>query len=152
MAGALLAMAGAVLARFTVGPSFRKDLARWVEVDLDAPLAASASFSRVVLEYETRDAWMAGRARKPAYVRLGEDGEVVALSAECTHLGCTVSWDAAHGQFKCPCHDGRFDSQGRAAGGPPSAPLKRHRAKLEDGRLYLSTDARAPGDESGETA
>jgi len=59
-------------------------------------------------------------------------GGVVAYSAVCTHLGCTVSlWDAAHEWFHCPCHHAQFDPRddGKVMAGPaprdlPVLPLK----------------------------
>lgn len=44
-----------------------------------------------------------------------------AISAICTHLGCTVketSWG-----FQCPCHGSRFDRNGRVIRGPAPKPL-----------------------------
>ena len=35
-------------------------------------------------------------------VRL-EDGGFLALDRSCTHLGCTVPWDADEARFACPC-------------------------------------------------
>lgn len=37
------------------------------------------------------------------------DGEkLIALSATCTHLGCTPRWLNAENKFKCPCHGSGF--------------------------------------------
>jgi cytochrome b6-f complex iron-sulfur subunit len=44
-----------------------------------------------------------------------------ALSAVCTHLGCTVS--KAEGGFHCPCHGSRFDAEGVNRAGPAPRPL-----------------------------
>lgn len=41
-----------------------------------------------------------------------------ALSATCTHLGCTVRADAESGGFVCPCHGSRYDAEGQVLGGP----------------------------------
>ncbi|MBI4520144.1 MAG: ubiquinol-cytochrome c reductase iron-sulfur subunit [Gemmatimonadetes bacterium] len=68
---------------------------------------------------------------------LNVDGEVRAFSAICTHLGCIVLWDDT-GQFiHCPCHDGRFDTNGQVISGPPPAPLPAIPVAVEDGRVYL---------------
>jgi len=44
-----------------------------------------------------------------------------AMSAACTHLGCTVA--RVEWGFQCPCHGSRFDSTGRVVGGPAPQPL-----------------------------
>jgi Rieske Fe-S protein len=151
MGGAIAAAAGAALTRFTIGLSFRKELVRWVEVQPEAPPKESKIFSRVVLDYETKDAWLTSRIRKLVYVRRMEGGQILALSAECTHLGCSVAWDDVQKQFKCPCHDGKFDSDGKVISGPPAVPLRRHKVKVENGRLFLSSQSMSPGVEDSET-
>ena len=40
------------------------------------------------------------------------DGGFLALHRRCTHLGCTVPWDAAAQVFACPCHASTFDMRG----------------------------------------
>ena len=45
-----------------------------------------------------------------------------ALSAVCTHLGCTVRDDGERG-FACPCHGSRYERDGRVASGPAPWPL-----------------------------
>lgn len=54
---------------------------------------------------------------------LHDIGGLRALSATCTHLGCTVRQDAATGGFVCPCHGSRFGPEGEVTGGPAAAPL-----------------------------
>ena len=46
------------------------------------------------------------------------DGEVVAISQKCTHLGCKVPWCASSGQFECPCHGSKFNRAGEYRAGP----------------------------------
>jgi glycine/D-amino acid oxidase-like deaminating enzyme/nitrite reductase/ring-hydroxylating ferredoxin subunit len=58
----------------------------------------------------------AGR-RQVAVSRDG-DGELHAVSARCTHLGCIVSWNAAEHTWDCPCHGSRFEPGGGVIQGP----------------------------------
>ncbi|ABC82915.1 Rieske 2Fe-2S domain-containing protein [Anaeromyxobacter dehalogenans] len=50
-------------------------------------------------------------------------GAHVALDAICTHLGCTVGWDAGRGQVICPCHDSRYALDGTVQQGPATRAL-----------------------------
>jgi len=51
------------------------------------------------------------------------DGKVRALSAKCTHEGCTVQYAAADAVVSCACHNGRVTLEGRVISGPPPRPL-----------------------------
>jgi cytochrome b6-f complex iron-sulfur subunit len=46
-----------------------------------------------------------------------------ALSAKCTHEGCTVQFVPADGIVWCACHNGKFALDGRVISGPPPRPL-----------------------------
>ncbi|MFC7143081.1 FAD-dependent oxidoreductase [Halosimplex aquaticum] len=48
----------------------------------------------------------------PVAVYRDEDGEVHAVSAVCTHMGCLVSWNDGEESWDCPCHGSRFDVDG----------------------------------------
>ena len=52
-----------------------------------------------------------------------DDGKLTKRSATCTHMGCTVQWNAAEKTWDCPCHGGRYDCHGRVIMGPPSEDL-----------------------------
>jgi arsenite oxidase small subunit len=41
---------------------------------------------------------------------VGPDGDIVAYSSICTHMGCTVEARAAEGLLACPCHFSSFDA------------------------------------------
>jgi len=53
-----------------------------------------------------------------------EDGELHAVSAACTHMGCLLEWNAAERSWDCPCHGSRFDVTGDVLDGPATRPLE----------------------------
>lgn len=54
----------------------------------------------------------------------------LALSAVCTHLGCTVRSDADGEGFFCPCHGSRYKSDGKNYAGPAPKPLEAYELTL----------------------
>jgi len=74
-----------------------------------------------------------------------EGGVIRAFDARCTHMGCPVTWDAEAGGFYCPCHAGRFDTEGNPSGGPPVAPLASLDAVEEGGVLVFRIPQTASG-------
>jgi len=55
------------------------------------------------------------------------DGQLQAVSAICTHLGCVVDWNASDMTWDCPCHGSRFDRHGQVLRGPATRELERKR-------------------------
>jgi glycine/D-amino acid oxidase-like deaminating enzyme/nitrite reductase/ring-hydroxylating ferredoxin subunit len=51
------------------------------------------------------------------------DGQVHAVSATCTHLGCTVGFNSADITWDCPCHGSRFATDGSVIQGPAAKNL-----------------------------
>jgi cytochrome b6-f complex iron-sulfur subunit len=47
----------------------------------------------------------------------------VALSAICTHAGCTVRYAAGSRDVVCPCHGSTFELDGSVTNGPAQSPL-----------------------------
>lgn len=76
--------------------------------------------------------------------------EFYAMSAVCTHLGCTVkpAAGAAPGtsEFHCPCHGSRYHDDGTNYAGPAPRPLERYRLEIaaDDGQVLV--DAGTPVD------
>lgn len=67
------------------------------------------------------------------------DQQLFALSAKCTHEGCTITYQPGQSQLWCPCHDGRFDLTGRVLSGPPPKPLAKFTAQRQpDGAIVIS--------------
>lgn len=58
-------------------------------------------------------------------VHRDEDGELHAVSARCTHLGCLVAFNSAERAWECPCHGSRFTPDGDIVQGPAVRPLEK---------------------------
>lgn len=61
---------------------------------------------------------------RPGLLIMNSDGTYRALSASCTHLGCTVQYRSDLHQIWCACHNGIYDLSGRNVSGPPPRPLE----------------------------
>jgi len=64
----------------------------------------------------------AGHGRPIAVIAL-PGGAFAALDTVCTHLQCTVAFDAGAGRFFCPCHDSSFATDGSVVSPPATLPL-----------------------------
>jgi glycine/D-amino acid oxidase-like deaminating enzyme/nitrite reductase/ring-hydroxylating ferredoxin subunit len=56
-------------------------------------------------------------------VRKAANGSLHAVSASCTHMGCTVTWNNADQTWDCPCHGSIFSAGGKVIHGPAVDPL-----------------------------
>ncbi len=54
-----------------------------------------------------------------------DSGEMKAVSAICTHMGCVIHFNGAEKTWDCPCHASRFDTNGQIIEGPALTPLKK---------------------------
>lgn len=75
---------------------------------------------------------------RPAEV-LRTDKDIVAKSLVCTHLGCIVMWEKEHNQYHCPCHDARFDAEGKVISGPPSMPLEKLKVTVKGSSVIIGS-------------
>jgi Rieske Fe-S protein len=69
-----------------------------------------------------------------------DEGNLRALSAVCTHLGCLVRWNGAEQTWDCPCHGSRFRPNGEVLAGPAEEPLQ---------PVELSTKRKAANGQNG---
>jgi glycine/D-amino acid oxidase-like deaminating enzyme/nitrite reductase/ring-hydroxylating ferredoxin subunit len=54
-----------------------------------------------------------------------EKGNLHALHPECTHMKCTIAWNAAENSWDCPCHGARFSIHGEVLTGPAATALEK---------------------------
>lgn len=66
-----------------------------------------------------------------------QNGQPMAISNVCTHLGCPVAFEASDDKFHCPCHGSVFDASGKNIAGPAPKPLPSFATKVENGDLYI---------------
>jgi menaquinol-cytochrome c reductase iron-sulfur subunit len=67
--------------------------------------------------------------RQPACAKGGQ-AQVLALSAECPHLGCAVNLGADGKSFFCPCHTSSFDLCGQVTNRIPPRAMDELEVKL----------------------
>ena len=115
---------------------------------------ATLRFAKAPVSYGPPRRWSLGPAEnfaagaavydEQAGVFVKRDGDGLrAMSAACTHLGCTVR---RHDDgFVCPCHGSRYDHEGRVVGGPAPASLSYYRLEL-DKRGRVVVDLNRPVD------
>jgi nitrite reductase/ring-hydroxylating ferredoxin subunit len=78
-------------------------------------------------------AFMGGRF----YLARQQDGGFIALSLRCTHLGCSVFWEADKNRFICPCHSSAFDISGEVLNPPAARALSYYPVLIENGLVKV---------------
>ena len=73
------------------------------------------------------------------YLTRLDDGGFLALHRKCTHLGCTVPWNASEQRFACPCHGSTFDIRGDVLSAPATRALDRFEVQIENGLVKVDT-------------
>jgi Rieske Fe-S protein len=75
---------------------------------------------------------------RPGLLLITPEGEYRALSAVCTHLGCTVQYKNDTHQVWCACHNGLYDLSGRNISGPPPRPLESFEVHVRGAEVVVS--------------
>lgn len=137
---AFLAMAG------VAGAFYAAALAYPIYRYLDSP-AESAMAASAVKEVLLKDAQKipAGSAlmfkfgAKPALLIHHEDGRWIAMTAVCTHLGCTVQYEPAADRIHCACHGGVYNPYtGANVSGPPPKPLTLYKVSVSEAGVQVT--------------
>ena len=75
----------------------------------------------------------------PAMLIHHADGRWIALSAVCTHLGCTVQYEPQADRIHCACHGGVYNAYtGANVSGPPPKPLKLFKVAVNEAGVEVS--------------
>ncbi len=137
LGAAVAAFVGGVLAAAAVGPALRKKPSSWVRAGRMADIRPG-EVTTVQIRYPVKDGFYQTEKVMPLLIsRARETGRVVVFSSRCTHLGCTVHWDAQKRLFLCACHGGTFNPDGSVNAGPPPRPLDRHAFKVQDESIFV---------------
>ena len=86
-----------------------------------------------------RSAMMFKFGGHPALLIHHDDNSWTAMTAVCTHLGCTVQYDPEKSRIACACHGGVYDPKtGGNVSGPPPKPLTQFRVEISQGKAVVS--------------
>lgn len=134
---AVVGVVGACYAAAIGYPVYRY-LASPVEQALSAGAVKEVVLPKEALDLPKNSSLMFKFGTQPALLIRHEDGSYTAMSAICTHLGCTVSYEVEQKRVFCPCHSGVYDAQsGKNVAGPPPKPLELFEVELQDGQIIV---------------
>jgi cytochrome b6-f complex iron-sulfur subunit len=74
----------------------------------------------------------------PIIVTRVDASTVIAVDSKCTHLGCTVEWNAGNNDFECPCHGSTFGSDGHVKVGPATLPLTSYSVTVNSDSVVIT--------------
>ncbi len=81
---------------------------------------------------------------------LNVEGEIVAFSEVCTHLGCRVPYIAENNRFECPCHGSKFTREGCYLEGPAPRGMDKYVTDVVDDVVVIDTAEVIRGTPAGE--
>ena len=74
----------------------------------------------------------------PLAVLRSGTASATALSAICTHSGCTVEYSSGNVPLYCPCHGSEFDGTGRVVAGPARRSLTSYPASVDSNGITVT--------------
>jgi cytochrome b6-f complex iron-sulfur subunit len=76
---------------------------------------------------------------KPAVLIHHADGRWIAMTAVCTHLGCTIQYEPEADRIHCACHGGVYNAYtGANVSGPPPKPLTLYKVAVNTAGVEVS--------------
>lgn len=132
--GAVAAALAATAFRFLRPQQSAAGPTQWLAAGRVSELGSGEPVRRAVT-VERRAGWSVARREVTVFVLTGGERRVV--SAVCPHEGCEVDWDAGERAFLCPCHDSRFDAEGKRLTGPAERDLAQLPARVNGDLLEV---------------
>jgi len=129
-------LTGFPLISYFIAPALKKAAGKWVDFGALEDLTPG-SIEMLTYEFMVKDGWLVLPQRGFVWAKTSKDHHIKVFSSTCTHLACNVIWQEEVNQFICPCHSGRFDSNGNPLAGPPTRPLSTLVHKIEDDNLSV---------------
>jgi cytochrome b6-f complex iron-sulfur subunit len=117
--------------------SFLYPVIRYLIPPLHADLGPDLVVAAKVGELKPNSGKIFPFADRPALLILTADGKYHALSAVCTHLGCTVQYRSDLNEVWCPCHNGVYSVDGANISGPPPRPLQEYTVVVKGNDVYV---------------
>jgi len=87
--------------------------------------------------FESNDGYLKSSVTRAVWAVKNGSGEIKVYNPHCTHLGCAYHWQADDRLFRCPCHLGVYDIDGKVISGPPPRSLDTLEYRVEGGNLYV---------------
>lgn len=135
---------GGVAGGYLFGGARQTEAIRWIPL---IPLADLIPGQPVHLPYRALvpDAWRTVWLSGSVWLVPGQgESDTTIFDPRCTHMGCPYKWQPGEGVFKCGCHGGVFDIEGRVLAGPPPRPLDRLDSRVVNGELLVAKGGPGP--------
>ena len=138
LGGLASALVGVPIVGFLIAPLFRQPPRIWRPV---GPIDNFKLNEITEVSFEDTSAlpWAGLTSKTAAWLYRQGTEEFVAYSANCSHLGCPVRWEAQAKLFMCPCHGGVYYQNGAVAAGPPPRGLTRFPVRTQNGQVEILT-------------
>jgi menaquinol-cytochrome c reductase iron-sulfur subunit len=138
LAGLSAAVAGVPVLSALLAPLLEKTPKLWRNV---GKLTDFKIGETKLVTFKNADAekWAGVTSQSAAWLRRDSAEKFIAFSANCTHLGCPVRWEADAELFMCPCHGGVYYKDGTVASGPPPKPLVQYEARINKDQVEIQT-------------
>lgn len=117
-------------------PKSKKNKSSWIEAGDIAQLKPGVP-EEFIFRRNRLDGWKLTSEKSTAWVIKKTEGEIVAFTPQCTHLGCAYSYDEKNREFLCPCHTSTFGLDGKVLTGPAPRALDRYTVKIAGTKLML---------------
>ena len=121
---------------YFISPSLKSKITSFSKVinveNIPQQIPSSLSFTS-----NSKDAFLNQTEMHNVWVVKISDSDMKVFSPICPHLGCSYNWNESANEFICPCHNSKFDKNGKYLSGPAPRGLDTLPFKNVDGDLYV---------------